>query len=228
MLAAEEAGKELPSKDFEGDDAAALAFVISANMKRRHLTDWQRAKIADKIANLGEGRRPATASNEAVSQPDAAKKMNTSRTAVQRAATIRKQAVPELQEQVDREEVSPSGAAEVSRLPADEQRELVATGPAAVVKAAAKISEPEPVVPDGWVAGVLNPKNALYAMQVAINERLEHVAREIAENERANGIIDMRTARDLLVQMVEEAVDEFDDDVLSQILQDARAVLITK
>ena len=44
--AAEKAGKVCPEFPFDGDDEAALAFVISQNMLRPHLTVGQRALIA--------------------------------------------------------------------------------------------------------------------------------------------------------------------------------------
>lgn len=65
-------------KTFEGDDP--LSHVLSLNLERRHLDESQRAFVVAKIANLGEGRPCSeTASIEAVSQADAADKMNVSR-----------------------------------------------------------------------------------------------------------------------------------------------------
>lgn len=61
-----------------------LAYVISSNLQRRHMSDSQRAMSAAKLANLGEGR-PKTAQICAVSQDDAAKLLGVSRSAVQRA-----------------------------------------------------------------------------------------------------------------------------------------------
>ena len=43
--AAEKVGRDVPVFDFDGDDEAALAFVISQNVHRRHLTVGQRAFI---------------------------------------------------------------------------------------------------------------------------------------------------------------------------------------
>jgi hypothetical protein len=40
---------------FEGDDKAALAFVLSKNVNRRHLTKSQSAMIAAKLANITHG-----------------------------------------------------------------------------------------------------------------------------------------------------------------------------
>jgi hypothetical protein len=42
------AGREPTYREFNGEDP--LAFVVSANLKRRHLTDVQRAMVAKKIA----------------------------------------------------------------------------------------------------------------------------------------------------------------------------------
>jgi hypothetical protein len=58
-LACRMAGVECPSTTYEGQDGAELvAFVVSLNEKRRHLTTDQRAAVAAEIANLGQaGRR---------------------------------------------------------------------------------------------------------------------------------------------------------------------------
>ena len=68
-LACRRAGVDCPSTTYEGQDGAELiAFVVSLNDKRRHLTVDQRAAIAAEIANLGHGQKKADAA-AAVSQP---------------------------------------------------------------------------------------------------------------------------------------------------------------
>lgn len=56
-MAARDLGITYPYCEYEGDDP--LGFVISRNLKRRHLTESQRAMIAAAIAKLPRGR-PAT------------------------------------------------------------------------------------------------------------------------------------------------------------------------
>ncbi|WP_339541575.1 hypothetical protein, partial [Pseudomonas sp. RA_15y_Pfl1_P12] len=45
---------------FKGDDRDALAWVISKNLKRRHLTESQRAMVAARIATLKLGANQHT------------------------------------------------------------------------------------------------------------------------------------------------------------------------
>jgi ParB-like chromosome segregation protein Spo0J len=96
--------------DFEGDDAAALDFVVSANMVRRHLTTSQRAMIAADLATLRQGQRKSDASNEAT-QVETAKQMHVSRPSVQRARKVNQKGTPELAASVRRGEISVSAAA---------------------------------------------------------------------------------------------------------------------
>jgi hypothetical protein len=222
MLAAEEAGVELPFKDFDGDDAAALAFVLSANLHRRHLTDNQRAVIADKIANLGEGRPGKTASIEAVSQSDAAETMKVSRSAVQRAAEVRKHAVPELKEAVDHDDVSISAAAAVAKLPEDQQRAIVAEGPAAIVEAARQAREPEPVT-DEWILATAAQLAAAAAVMEILDKRLRSAARLAVTASREGGIADLKAVHSILASKIIEALGELggDDDFLDGILTEA-------
>lgn len=91
-LAARECSARIPTVDFDGGDP--LAFVISLNLKRRHLSESQRSMVAAKIANLGEGRPTKTADISAVSQSDAAEMLNVSRGSVQNAATVRDRGTP--------------------------------------------------------------------------------------------------------------------------------------
>jgi len=73
-----------------------VKFVLSLNLHRRHLNESQRAVIATKIANLGEGRPQKTTSKDVVivSQSDAATLMGVSVTSVQRAKKVLAKAAP--------------------------------------------------------------------------------------------------------------------------------------
>jgi ParB-like chromosome segregation protein Spo0J len=97
---------------FEGDDAAVLAFVISKNLVRRHLTTSQRAMIAADLATLQHGQRKARSdtSND-VSQAEAAKLVHVSLPTVQRASKVKQQGTPELAASVRRGEITVSAAA---------------------------------------------------------------------------------------------------------------------
>jgi len=104
-----------------GGDSAfdPFAFVISANLHRRHLNESQRAMVATKLANLKKGGAGGATVNSdtaiAVSQPDAAKLLNVSVDSVQRAGTVLREGSPELVKQVERGEVSVSAAAKTIR-----------------------------------------------------------------------------------------------------------------
>lgn len=94
-------------------DGDPLAFVISENVRRRHLNESQRAMFAARLANMSEGR-PAkeTAQNcavESVSQAEAAAQLNVSRRSVQTATALQREAAPEVVAAVD------AGALPVSR-----------------------------------------------------------------------------------------------------------------
>jgi phage N-6-adenine-methyltransferase len=132
-----EAGVDPRFEIYDGNDP--LAYVISLNLKRRHLDESQRAMVAAKIANMGEGRPSKTSPIGEVSQAQAAEMLNVGKRSVERAAEVRGHGVPELAEKVERGQVSVSAAADVARLPEPEQREIVAAGPKAVVDVARDI-----------------------------------------------------------------------------------------
>ncbi len=135
-LAAREAGVSYPVTEYEGDDP--LAFVVSLNLKRRHLNESQRAMAAARIAKLPRGANQHTAI-AAPSQADAAGMLNVSADSVQRARIVQRDATPALVASVEAGEVSVSAAAEVARLPEALQAEIVEEGPAAVREAAAEV-----------------------------------------------------------------------------------------
>ena len=78
-----------PWVEFEGDDP--LAFVIAKNLKRRHLTESQRAMVAAKLAKLPHGgdRRSDQAANLPLgpTQGQAATMLNVSERTVRHART---------------------------------------------------------------------------------------------------------------------------------------------
>jgi ParB-like chromosome segregation protein Spo0J len=133
------AGVEPLTKDFIGDDP--LAAVWSANYHRRHMDASQLAMAAAKYANLRQGARTdlepsANLQKVAVSQGDAAEKFGVSTRSVASAAKVLSEGVPELAVAVTQGEASVSAASKVATLPKDEQRKVLAAGPAAVVEAA--------------------------------------------------------------------------------------------
>jgi ParB-like chromosome segregation protein Spo0J len=109
------------------NEAAALAYVISKNLKRRHLTTSQRAAIATELANMREGRPSAeTAGNQAVSQSDAAAMLNVSRDTVQRAVAVRNATAdtPETMAAVKSGELTLSEAQTLAAAAPEERREI--------------------------------------------------------------------------------------------------------
>ena len=114
-----------------------LAYVLSKNLHRRHLNESQRAMVAARLAKLDRGR-PSNASSEAISQPDAAKLLNVSRSTVQRAAMVRDNAAPELAARVERGEMPVSLAAKLAANLSEEQQRELAHKPEAFLRGAVK------------------------------------------------------------------------------------------
>lgn len=109
-------------------DGDALAFVLSLNLHRRHLTDSQRAMVAADLATMRQGERTDRADSSEpsanlpkVSQSDAAEMLHVSTRSVTAATKVREHGAPELVERVTAGEVSVSAAAEVAELPVEDQ-----------------------------------------------------------------------------------------------------------
>jgi ParB-like chromosome segregation protein Spo0J len=114
---------------FEGNDP--IGFVLSKNLHRRH------AMVAAGLANLGRGR-PENASIEAITQAEAARLLNVSRSTVQRAATVRDNAAPALANRVQRGDIPVSLAAGLAANLSEEQQRELASPPEAVLRGAVK------------------------------------------------------------------------------------------
>lgn len=93
--------EQVPKDEFEGDEAALLQLVIDKNLSRRHLNESQRAMVGARMATMRQGARTDLAQICAMSQQQAACRMNVSRRLVQDAVKVIKDGVPALQAAVD-------------------------------------------------------------------------------------------------------------------------------
>lgn len=126
-----------------------LGYVISHNLKRRHLTDQQRAMVAKSLANLKAGNPTLgpISGIPLISQTKAAEMLNVSVDSVKQAKKIEKDGVSELSEAVMQGGVSLAAAVEIAKLPEDEQREVVSRGADAIKARAKEARKPAPVPP---------------------------------------------------------------------------------
>jgi len=132
---------------FTGTDP--LAFVISANLRRRHLSESQRAMVAAKLANMtkgGDRRQDQTANLRfepaplpPVTTAKAAEMLNVAPRTVEAARVVRDKGTPALAAKVESGAVSVSAAADVARLPEPQQQEIVAKGEKEILDAAKRI-----------------------------------------------------------------------------------------
>lgn len=105
-----------------------LAYVISKNLKRRHLDESQRAMVAANLATMRQGERTdvqPSANLQKVAQAEAAKRLSVSPRSVADAVKVKKEATPELRRAVEQGIVPVSSAAKLIASPAAEQRRVV-------------------------------------------------------------------------------------------------------
>jgi hypothetical protein len=113
LLACEKVGIEPKVEEFDGDDAGALALVISLNVQRRDLTAAQRAIVAARtlevVADTHGGDRKSSARSVHLKRDDVAKTFKVGVNAVQQAKAILAEA-PDLAAQVESCALSLAGA----------------------------------------------------------------------------------------------------------------------
>ncbi len=110
------------------ENADLNSFVVSLNLRRRHLSESQRAMVAARLANLPKGTNQH-AQICAPTQEAAADLLNVSRRTVQHARTVIDHGSQELASAVDSCVVAVSTAADLAQLPADTQREVLSRTP---------------------------------------------------------------------------------------------------
>lgn len=128
------------------DDADVARFVVSANVRRRHMNASQLAMAGARLepfyaaaakenkggrprkpeANLPQVSRGATVARADQSRDDAANDVGVSPRLVQDAKTVQAKAAPEVVKAVDAGTMAVSAAAKLASLPLDDQRAVVA------------------------------------------------------------------------------------------------------
>jgi N6-adenosine-specific RNA methylase IME4/ParB-like chromosome segregation protein Spo0J len=124
---------------YNGDDP--LGYVISANLRRRHLDESQRAMVAAKLANLRDGQRSDLVEGLPIGRASAL--LNVGERTVARAREVQEHGAPELVSAVERGDVSVSAAADIATRPIGEQREIVARGKREILEVAKAIRADE-------------------------------------------------------------------------------------
>lgn len=194
-----EIGAEPRFVEFAGRDA--LAYVLSENLHRRHLSESQRAMVAAKLASMGKGnptgangRSPGNAPIGAFPpQPQAADMLNVSRRAVQRANVVKDRGAPELVAKVEAGEITVNEAEQVAHLGHEAQRRIVAVDSKQARKhmiekalnassAAKRRSAPVPTQP-------AEPGTQFVRLFLG---RMEHLVNDIAARENLRGMDEIR------------------------------------
>lgn len=108
----------------EWDGADPVAFVLSENLHRRHLSESQRAMVAAKLATLRRGQR-ADRVDGSIGLSTAAQKLNVGVESVKRARVVRQSGDTRLIEAVEADRISVSAAAVMATLSQQERAEAV-------------------------------------------------------------------------------------------------------
>jgi hypothetical protein len=187
------------------------AFVMSANMHRRHLKPGQRAMIASKLAKLRDGERKTASprAEAAVTQQEAADLLDVGKRSVERAREVEEHGVPDLVTAVDKDEIGVKPAAEFAKAVGqiDQQRLIEEHGSAAAavkaygasVKAKADRAERRPPAKQS--------KNAIKAAADRAERRENMVARlkQETQEKRTDYITAAKSSCSTAAEWAEEA-----------------------
>ena len=106
--------------EWDSDPDKLVAYVVSTNLHRRHLSETQRGLISGRLANLSNGTNQHRAQSEgssidlpSVSQAEAADLLNVGLNTVKRARTVIDHGVPELVREVEQDRINVTAAAEI-------------------------------------------------------------------------------------------------------------------
>jgi N6-adenosine-specific RNA methylase IME4 len=137
-----------PTFEFWTGEGSPTAWVVSQNLRRRHLDASQRAMVAAALVSLfaGEakarqGRRdlPPTLAERGEARDKAAEAVNVSHGSVASAQAVLRSGAPELAEAVKQGKIAVSTAAVLTSDPPEKQREVVARGEREILQRAKEI-----------------------------------------------------------------------------------------
>ena len=108
-----------------GFDGDPLAFVLSLNLHRRHLTTSQRAMIGAEIAGMKRGRPGENPQDCGLTAAQAAQRLKVAPRSIEMARRVREQGSDELVDAVKAGMVTVAAASDLAGLPKDQQREAI-------------------------------------------------------------------------------------------------------
>jgi ParB-like chromosome segregation protein Spo0J len=118
-------GLDCATQDYLGNDP--LGFVLSMNLRRRHLDESQRGMVAARLATMRQGERTDLPSIEGrLSQADVADLLNVGVATVERAKKVQRDAAPEVVQAVDAGELTITAALPFTDIPKHDQAAILA------------------------------------------------------------------------------------------------------
>lgn len=218
-----EADKPMHFREWDGT-GDLTSIVVSLNLKRRHLSESQRAMVAAKLANINSSGRPAAnpANLPNISTSDAATMLTISERSVRSASKVLRDGVPELIEKVESGEVSVSAAAEFAEMPKYRQKRLIKKGRNVTKKIVGRIRENalKNATKGGRVCLLCGPEiedtdeNFLAAVQLlgkqfpAHQRYLSDIVEELAQTELSD---DTRESMDRILAAIRNGFSEHTD-----------------
>lgn len=123
----------IPVKTVEYDGVDPLAFVLSQNLSRRHLTEAQRSMVAARLATLRPGdnqhsKQVGSIGPTSKTQNELANLLSVSPMSIKRARTVLQNGIPLLSATIDAGGLSINAAVLLANLPPDQQSSTLALG----------------------------------------------------------------------------------------------------
>ena len=230
--ACQRAGVEPRVEEYNGTDP--LAYVISLNLKRRHLTESQKAMIASELATMERGGdkksdQCVNSRNDFVSQPEAAEMFNVSRTTVQEAKKVADMADENVVQAVKAGKVSINAARTLAELPPLEQSRIAALPEAEIKQEVKKVrgtqgtGQNEWYTPEKYVEAarqVLNGIDLDPASSETANERIQaakyytEADNGLAQDWAGSVWMNPPYSQPLIYQFIEKLVDRYANGVV--------------